>query len=126
MLTLLFAMFDIGLLFMYLCGLDYGVDAAVRWGAVNSTTVSTSTLLSSFNAASSGLLGSFGGNCVAYNSGDTVPAGTQCWIVVSFSNGAQVGSLLTVQANLAWSPVAPLGGFAATTLQRSEAMTIEN
>jgi len=124
--TMMFVVFDIGLIFLTQCGLDYGTTVAARWGAANSATVSASTVLTQFKSAASSLLGTTTQNCRSYSSAASVPAGTTCYLVVTFSSGATVGSQLTVQAYYSWAPVAPMDGFKATTLMSTVIVTIEN
>jgi len=124
--TIMFIIFDIGLIFLAQCGLDYGTAVAARWGAANSSTVSAATVLTHFKTAASSLLGTSTQSCLSYSSAASVPAGTVCYLVVTFSSGATVGSQLTVQAYYKWSPVAPVDGFKATTLKSTVIVTIQN
>jgi Flp pilus assembly protein TadG len=121
---LLLAIFDIGRLFLDQRGLDVGVSQAARWAAVNSATVSVSTVLTKFKSATAATLGSASQSCLGYASGAAIPAGTACYITVALSNGAQVGSLVTVQASFSWSPISAITGLQAVTLQSSAALTI--
>ncbi len=126
MLMIVFVIFDIGLIFLDQCGLDYGASVAARWGAVNSASASVSTVLAQFQTAARAVIGNASSACGGYASAAAVPTGKSCYIVVTFPNGATVGSLITVQAYYTWSPVAVLDGFKATTLQSTVSFTIEN
>jgi Flp pilus assembly protein TadG len=123
---LLLAIFDVGMLFITQRGLDFGVNKAARWASVNSASVTASAVLTQFQNATTPTLGSANQNCLGYNSGDTIPTGTACYITVALSNGAQVGSLVTIRASYAWAPMSAITGFTAATLQSSAALTIQN
>ena len=123
--VLTLAIFDVGLLFLAQRGLDYGVNQAARWASVNSATVSPSTVLSQFQSATSATIPN-SGSCTSYAAGASVPAGTACYVTVGFSSGTTPGSTVTIQASYKWSPVSPITGFAATTLQSSAALAIQH
>jgi Flp pilus assembly protein TadG len=123
---LLLAIFDIGMLYLTQRGLDFGVNKAARWASVNSASVTASTVLTQFKNALSPVLGSASQNCLGYNSGDVIPPGTTCYVTLALSNGAQVGSLVTISASYAWVPLSTITGFRAATLQSSAALTIQN
>ena len=123
-LILFMVVFDIGFLFMDQRGLDFGVEQTARWGSVNSATLSSAALLPQFQAATSSFFSS--STCSAYSSAASVPANTACYLVVTMSNGAQIGSLLTVQGYYSWSPASVFDGFVAATLTSAVALTINN
>ena len=122
---LMLAIFDIGLLFMAQRGLDYGIYRAARWASVNSSGLSVASVLSQFQSATSATIPN-SGSCVGYATGANVPAGTTCYITVGFPNGTAVGGLVNIQANYKWSPVSPVTGFTAATLQSSIQLTIQH
>jgi len=123
-LVLMLAIYDVGMLFMAQRGLDFGVDKAARWGVVNSASVTTANVLAQFQSASSVMLGNT--TCQGFASGATIPAGTACYVTVGLSNGAQVGSLLTIVAKYSWAPASTITGITAVTLQSTVALTIQN
>jgi Flp pilus assembly protein TadG len=126
LLILLFAIFDIGLLYLTQRGLDYGIYRAARWASVNSASLTTANVLAQFKIATSATLGSSSSSCLGYLAGTSVPAGTVCYITVAFSNGIAVGSVVTIQANYKWAPVSPMTGLVATTLQSNIGLTIQH
>ena len=123
-LMLMLAIYDIGMLFMVQRGLDVGVDKAARWGVVHSASLTTANVLAQFQSASSAMLGSAA--CQGFASGATIPPGTACTVTVGLSNGAQVGSLLTIAATYSWAPASTITGITAVTLQSTVALTIQN
>ena len=122
---LMLAIFDVGLLFMAQRGLDYGVGRAARWASVNSSGLSVASVLSQFQSATATTIPN-SSSCVGYASGANVPAGTGCYITVGFSNGTAVGSVVSIQASYRWSPVSPITGFTAATLQSGVALAIQH
>ena len=122
---LMLAIFDVGLLFMAQRGLDYGIYRAARWASVNSATLSVGTVLAQFQSATAATIPA-SGSCVGYAAGAAVPAGTACAVIIGLSNGTTVGSVLSIQARYRWSPVSPVTGFTAATLQSSITLAIQH
>ncbi len=125
-LILLFAIFDIGLLYLTQRGLDYGIYRAARWASVNSSSLTTANVLAQFKTATSATLGSSSSGCLGYVAGTSAPAGTVCYITVALSNGIATGSVVTIQANYRWAPISPMTGLVATVLQSTIGMTIQH
>jgi Flp pilus assembly protein TadG len=110
-LVLMFAMFDLGLLFAAQHALNYGVAAAARYAVVNST-ASVSTIKSKFVTAITPAVGA------------TQAANAS--VSVTFSPSEKVGGTVTVSATLAWTPVAAIDKLTAVTLSSSHTLTIQH
>jgi Flp pilus assembly protein TadG len=123
-LILFFAIFDIGFLFLDQRGLDFGVNQAARWGTVNSSLVTSATILAQFKSNTGSFFPS--ASCLVFDSAAAVPANTPCYLVVTLSNGSQVGSLLTIQGTYNWTPATAITGFLSTALSSGVALTIDN
>jgi Flp pilus assembly protein TadG len=122
--VLLLAIFDIAILFLDQRGLDYSVQRAARWAAVNSATASTATVLAQFQNEANAFFNA--SSCAAYASAGAVPAASTCSVVVAFSNGANVGSVVSLQAKYAWGPTNSITGFVAMNLTSSTTVVIVN
>jgi Flp pilus assembly protein TadG len=109
-LALVFAVIDLGRLFLAQHALNYGVVAAARYAVVNGTVATTTTIQNKFTAAITPALGA------------TQAAAAS--VHVSFSPSEKVGATVTVSATLAWTPATAVGDFVALTLSSSQTLTI--
>jgi Flp pilus assembly protein TadG len=110
-LVLMFAMFDLGLLFAAQHALNYGVAVAARYAVVNST-ASVATIKSQFVTAITPAVGATKASSAS--------------VMVTFSPSEKVGGTVTVSATLAWSPVAAIDNLTAATLSSSHTLTIQH
>lgn len=122
---LMLAIFDVGLLFMAQRGLDYGVNQAARWAAVNSKSLSVASVLARFQSAAAAAIPNSAA-CVGYAAGANADTSVKCYVTVGFNPGTAVGNEISIQASYKWSPASPITGFAATTLQSSVKLDIQN
>ena len=91
--------------------LDFAVDQALRYGAVNSATASAGTIGQVATASATALLGSAGGSVSSQ---------------VSFSPSYAPGDTLSVSLSFAWSPAFLGGVFPSLTLTSSGTITVQN
>jgi Flp pilus assembly protein TadG len=110
-LVLIFAMFDMGWLFVTQHALNYGVEKATRYAVVNSS-ASAATIKSQFVSAVTPALG-------ATQAGNAT-------VSVTFSPSEKVGNTVTVSASLAWTPMAPFDHMTAVTVNSSQTLTIQH
>jgi Flp pilus assembly protein TadG len=110
-LSLMFGVFDIGLLFAAQHALNYGVEKAARYAVVNSS-ASVATIKSQLVTAITPAIGA-------------TQAGNAS-LSVTFSPSEKVGGTVTVSATLAWSPVSPIDALTAVTLSSSQTLTIQH
>jgi len=91
--------------------LDYAVDLALRYGAVNSASASADQIGQVVTTAATALLGSAGGTVAS---------------TVGFSPSYAPGNILTVSVSYAWTPALLGTEFPPVTLTSSGSITVQN
>ncbi|MBW4091200.1 MAG: pilus assembly protein [Proteobacteria bacterium] len=91
--------------------LDYAVDLALRYGAVNSASASAGQIGQVVTTAATALLGSADGAVVS---------------TVGFSPSYAPGNILTVSVRYAWTPALLGTEFPPVTLTGSGSITVQN
>jgi Flp pilus assembly protein TadG len=109
-LVLVFATFDIGRLFAAQHALDFGVEKAVRYAVVNSTTATSATIKSKLVTAITPAIGA--------------TQAAAAIVSVTFSPSEKIGGTVTVTASLAWTASAAGDFMPAVTLNSAQTLTI--
>jgi Flp pilus assembly protein TadG len=111
-LVLVFAIIDVGRLYADQHALDYGIEKAVRYAVVNSTSATAATIKSQLVSAITPVVGA------------TRAAGAS--VSVTFSPSEKVGATVTVSATLSWTGGTAIDYLLAITLSSSQTLTIQN
>jgi Flp pilus assembly protein TadG len=111
-LTLIFAILDLGLLLAARHALDYGVEKAVRYAVVNSAGATPTSIAGVFTGAVTPMLGASGA--------------ANCKVTVSYASGNAPGGTVAVTVSFPWQPVTSLDFLPAITLTASQTLTIQH
>lgn len=109
-LTLIFALLDLGRLLGDQHALDAGVAVAARYAIVSSASASAAAIEAKVFGTIAPLLGACG----------------TCTVTVTFAPSYQPGGTVTVAASYPWVPSTPISLLPAHTLASSSTLTVQN
>lgn len=111
-LTVVFAILDLGRLFAAQHTLNYGVEKAVRYAVVNSDVATVASVAATFRTAATPGLGAGGA--------------AACGVTVSYPQGNAPTLPVTVSVTYSWAPVSSLDALPAFTLTSSQTLLIQH
>jgi Flp pilus assembly protein TadG len=111
-LILMGAVIDVGRLFATQHALDYGVERASRYAAVNSASATTATIKSQLVAAITPAVGA--------------SRAAAAVVSVTFAPSYKVGGTVTVSVTLGWSAAAVIDALPAIDLNSSQTLTVQH